>query len=221
VRVAAWVFVACTLASVIGVFLPSFELEVHGVGFGRRTSLSLYQTSANREFLHKLVAGYHRGAKNRVGGAVLAALSPKRLGKVSSLASDARDAADTIDSISDDDARTIGRVLAATVWGFLLLHLVMGGLVFGDTIQDVYRRRRAIAALVLSLVVAALALAIHLAARRAVWEANDDLGKDLVELGAGAYLTPIAAVVGLAAIGFVVVQRHRHARAAAAPAPAS
>ena len=57
-----------------------------------------------------------------------------------------------------------------------------------------------------------VAIGLHLTAREAVWEANDEIGKNLVELGFGAYMMPVAAVAGLVAISVVLVQLVRGGR---------
>ncbi|MDB4958538.1 MAG: hypothetical protein JWO36_6107 [Myxococcales bacterium] len=211
-RIAAWVFVVCALFGAIGVFVPSFELRVGGFTLGRRTTLSLYQASANREFARKFLAGYHRSAGKRVGAAVTAALMPRVGKRVKSHLDDVHDAMLTLDDVSDDDAKTGSTALVVTVWVLLALHALMAGLVFTDTAKAEFRRGRVIAAAAVSLVVTVAAIGIHLVSREAVWEANDEIGKDLVELGFGAYMMPVAAIAGFVAISVVLVQLIRAKR---------
>ena len=202
-------FIVCTLFGAIGVFLPSFEMHAGGVSLGRRTTLSLYQASTNREFARKLLYGYHRSSGKRVGAALTAALMPRVGSRMKSHLDDVRDAMSTLDDVSDDDAKTGAKVLVITVWSLLFLHFVMAALLFTDAANDVFRRGRVIGAGCLSLLLTGAAFAIHVIDRDAVWEANDEIGKSVFDLGLGAYMTPIAAAAGLVAVMFVLVQSIR------------
>jgi hypothetical protein len=213
VRAAAWAFILCVVASAIGVFLPSFGAQAKGIGLGRKASLSLYQVASKEEFAEKLVVAYHKGAKTQLGAAVVATLTPKLAGKISSYLVDAGDAARTLDEVSDEDAGTLGTILKVTVYAFLGLHVVMLGLMFGPAIEDTFRRRRIVVALAVSVVVAAVAIALHWASRVAVAEANLEVGVEVLAVGAGAYLTVVAAVVAVIAQAAVLVLHIRHVRA--------
>jgi hypothetical protein len=212
VRVAAWVFIVCTLLGAVSVFLPSAELAVNGVTLGRRTSLSLYQAANNRELVRRFVANYHRSGSRRMGSALAGVLVPKVGGHLRAHLDDVRDAMSTLDDISDDDAKTLGKVLVAVVWLLIVLHLVMGLLVFGDTLSGVLRRGRVIAAVAISVVVTVLAVVIRMITSEAVWEANDEIGKQAVDLGVAAYLMPVVSIAGLVAIVVVLVQLIRSRR---------
>jgi len=222
-RAFAWAFIVCTVLGAVGVFLPSVGVRAGGVSLGRRASMSLYQATTRRDFARKLVIAYHHGAKTRIGGAVVAALSPKFAGRISSYFSDVGDAAKSIGEVADDDVDTVGRILTVTIWVFLALHAIMAAMVFGDAVEGTFRRRRIITALVVAVVVAAVAIAMHVVSREAVAEANDELGVGLLELGAGAYLTPIGALAALGSAIALLVAHVRHGRAgrATAGAPAA
>jgi len=213
VRIAAGILVLCALLGATSVFLPSFEVELGGITFGKRGSLSLYQANGNRDFLRKFVSGYHKSTSRRVGAAVVYALAP-RLGNKLHLG-DAKDAMDTLDGISDDDTKTASRVLTVTVWGFLLLQLVMTGLILKETVAGTYRRRRLLIALAIAAVLATVALALYMISKQAVFEANDELGHDFLQLGVGAQLIPFTALGSLGAMIALVVLQIRGARAAA------
>src|SRR5439155_22432562 len=106
-RIAAGILVLCALLGATSVFLPSFEVHLGGFTLGKRGSLSLYQADGNRDFLRKFVAGYHQSAGRRVGAAVVYALAPRLGNKLH--VGDAKDAMQTLDSISDDDTKTVSR----------------------------------------------------------------------------------------------------------------
>ncbi len=200
----------CTTLSVIGVFLPSVELPVTATTIAKRTSLSLYQANTNRDLVRKVVMNYHRSSSRPIGAALIGVMSPRSGGKLRGYLGDARDAMDTLDGVTDDDARTLGKVLAITVWTFLGLHLVMGGLVFAEAMRvHGFRTGRIVAALAASVIVTALAIGIHLACKQAVVEANDEVGRDVLDLAIGAELIPIAAIAGLIAVIVLLVQRLR------------
>lgn len=221
-RAPAWIFLICTVLTVIGVFLPSVEVPVTSTTIGKRTSLSLYQANTNRELVRKLVMNYHRSSSRPIGAALIGVMSPRIGGKLKSYLGDARDAMDTLDGVTDDDAKTLGKVLAITVWTFLLLHAVMAALVFGEAmrVKDGFRTGRIIAALAVSVVVTAVAIAIHLVCKEAVFEANDEVGREALGLAVGAYMIPIASIAGSLAIIALLVQRLRWKPPLDVPVPA-
>ena len=202
-------FVVCTLASALGVWLPAVGLRNAGP-LAKRTSISIYRATTDREFVRKLFIGYNRSSGKRIGGAIIAILSPHAGGCLKEYIDDAHDAMDTIGGVSDEDARAITKILAITIWTFLLLHLVMAALVVRELVNSTYRKSRLIAAAALALVVTAVAIAIHLGCREAVWQANDELGHDAFGLGSGAYaMIPIASVTGFVAAVALVIARIR------------
>jgi hypothetical protein len=123
---------------------------------------------------------------------------------------------DTLDDVSDDDVRTAGIALVATLCVLLGLDAAIAALVFGAVMRGSYRRGRFVAALVAQLLVAAIAIALHIACREAVWEANDEVSRTVLTLGPGAYVVPIAAVAGLVTAIALVARRRRPAPTRAA-----
>jgi len=219
-RLAAWAFVVCTALSALGVFLPSVELELAGKAVSKRTSLSLYRANTDRDVARKLIAGYERNTKKRFGAAILTAIMPHTSGHVNEALDDATSAMSTLDGISEDDVKTGGLVFAITLYVFLGLHALMAGLVFRQLMSEVWRRKQIIVALVVAVLVAAIAIGTCLVAREVVWQANDELGFHALGTGIGAYLTPCAALAGLAALGTVLVLHVRTARRAVGRTPA-
>ena len=212
-RALAWAFIVATVVSAVGVFLPSFSAEqVRGVSLGKHASLSLYQVTTKRELARAVVAANHAGARTPVGAAVLAVMSPRYAGKISSTLVDVGDASRTVDELGADDVGTLGTVLAVVVYGFLALHALVLALIFGDTIEDRFRRKRLIAALVVAVVVAGVAVAIYVISRTAVSEANAEIGVSVLRLGTGAYMTTIAALVALASAVALLIKHVRASR---------
>jgi len=208
VRVAAWIFVVCAVAAAIGMFLPALEVRVGGNPLAKRTSLSIYRANTNSEFIRRLVAGYKASSGKKLGTAVAAELMPRVGGKLHGAIDDASSAMTSLDDVSDSDAKTLARVLAISLWTFIALHVAMALVVGADLVRDRFRRSRLIAALAMAVVSAAAGIAIHVGCSMAIAEANDDLGKDLIGYGAGAWLIPIAAIGGLgAAIALLVIHR--------------
>jgi hypothetical protein len=207
VRVAGWAFVLCAALVAIGVFLPSIDVQLGGRAVTKRAQLSLYAASTDRELVRKLIASYHRSGKRQLGSELVRTVTPRASGRPRAALEDARDAMAALDGVSDDDARTAGTIFTVVLWTLLGLDAVMAGLVFGELMRGAYRRGRLIAALAASVVVAAIAVALHLACREAVWEANDEVGHTAVVLAAGAYAIPVAAVAGLVAAIVLVVRR--------------
>jgi hypothetical protein len=206
VRVAAWVFVVATVVSAICLFVPSIQLTVKGSTVGKKGQLSLYQAESNREVVRRLVVAYHKSSGRDMGVALVEAMTPKVGGKLRGYLSDARDAMDTLDDVTEDDARLVGWILFAVVWGGLALHLAQAALMFGDAVNGTFRRNRVIAGVVMSGFVALIAFALLAVSRNLVHQANDELGKSVVQLGPGAYLMPIASLAAVAAAVVVALK---------------
>lgn len=211
-RAAALVFVVCTLIGVTAVFLPSVQVVAGGDAVHRKAALSLYQANTNRAFVEQLVVRYHHSKGGRLGAALIGVLAPRSPGKLGSVLGDIHDATDTLDELKDSDASTLARILAVVVWAFLALHVVMGGIVLVDAVNGTNRRGRTITAVVLSVLVTLVAIALYLATKEAVWEANDEIGRDFVGTAFAAYLQPGAAIAGLVAVITLLVLQVRAAR---------
>lgn len=213
-RVASWAFVLCAVLGAIGVFMPSIDLRFGGRAVTRRAQLSLHAASTDRELVRNLIAAYHRSSKRQLGGQLVRAVTPRASGRPRAALEDARDAMAALDDVSDDDVRTAGMIFTIVLWALLGLDAVMAALVFTELMRGAFRRGRLIAALAASVVVAAIAVALHLACREAVWEANDEVGRTAVVLAAGAYVIPFSGVAAMIAAIVLVARRTRAARAA-------
>ena len=212
-RVASWVFVLAVVLGAVGVFLPGVELQLSGKAVSRRTQLSLYTASRDRELVRKLVVAYHASSKRQLGGEVLRKVTPHVGGRVRSALDDARDAMDALDDTSDDDVRTAGTVFTAALAALLALDGLMILLVFPQLMRGSFRRGVLVAALAASVLAAALAVALHVACRYAIWQANDEVGRTTLVLAAGAYVIPLAALAGLGAAIALLARRKAMARA--------
>ncbi len=201
-RAASQAFVLCTLLSVVGIFLPSVELRVSGVGgmlLGKRAELSFYTANTKRDVVRAMVASYHRAPGKGYGAAVAGALMPKVGKRTRSYLDDARSAMSTLDEINDEDLGTAATILNVTLWAVLALHLLMAAIVINEMRRPSDRRRRIAFALALSVIVTAVAVGMHLICREAVAAANDEVGARVLRLGVGAYMMPLAALGTLGA----------------------
>lgn len=200
-RVVSWIFVVCAFASATGIFMPSLEVTVVRSKYG---SISLYELGTHRALATRLIAAYHksrgRALAEALTGAVLEHSKNEYVG-------DASDAMSTLDSVRDQDVKTLGTVFVVTIWVYLLLQAVMGLLVLGSLVGDVYRKRRLVLVAVLSLVSTAIAGALRVVCGEAVFQANDELGRTVLGVGPGATLMIVASAVGLAAIATVMIGR--------------
>jgi hypothetical protein len=192
VRLASWILVIAAVLGAVGVVLPSVELQLAGKSVSRRTQISLYTASRDRELVRRLVAAYHASSNRKVSGDLVRTATPRVGGRLRSALQDARDAMDTLDDTSDDDIRTAGTVFTVALAALLALDALMILLVFPSVMRGSLRRGPLIGALVASLLVTAIAIALHLACREAVWRANDEVGRTTVALAAGAYVIPLA-----------------------------
>jgi hypothetical protein len=209
VRIASWLFVVCVAIGAAGIFVPSVELHAGEIGFGRRGALSLYQANTNREFIRKAFATYHASTHKKVAEAMLAAMMPRVGGKLHGHLDDAHSALTGADDVGDDDIRTATIALAITIWAFLGFQAAMAALVLRELMRDTFRKRPLVIAAAMAIVVAVVAVAIHVIVREAVWEANDDLGKDVVAVAFGAYMMLVAAIGAVGAIGFLLFRAFR------------
>jgi hypothetical protein len=191
VRIASWAFVLCTLLGVVAVFAPCIQLSI-----GDKRGVSIYKVQADRVLAQRFIVGY--GKHKKTSSAFVVALLPRTKGKAHDVLDDASDAMSTLDDVSEDDAKTAGKVLQTVVWSFLLLSVVGGGLVLRQVVQGDYRRGPTIAAAGITLLTSAIAIAIRVGCGEVVFEANDEIGKAAFELGWGAWAMPAATLAALA-----------------------
>jgi hypothetical protein len=210
VRLASWVFVIAAVVGAVGVLLPSVELQLGGKSVSRRTQISLYTASRDRELVRRLVVAYHASSKRKLSGDLVRTAAPRVGGRLRSALEDARDAIDTLDDTSDDDIRTAGTVFTVALGALLALDALTILMVFPSLMRASFRRGPLIAALVAAVLATAVSIALHLACREAVWRANDEVGRTTVALAAGAYVIPLAALVSLGA-AIALVTRRPHA----------
>ena len=208
-RLASWMFVLCAALGAIGVFLPSIQLRPGGAAVSKRVELSLYKVASDRAVARRLIAAYRASHHRRLGADLVHSVSPRVGGRARAALDDARDALTAVDDVSDDDVRTAGIVLVAALCALLGLDAIMAALVFGELMRGSRRRGRYVAAMTASLLAAAIAIALHLACREAVWQANDEVGRSALSLGPGAYVLPLAALAAFALAVLLVARRSR------------
>jgi len=207
VRAAVWIYIVCAFVCVVGVFLPAGELTIGPPAVARHEAVSLYQVSNSQSTVQSVLAKY-RGSKTRVVGAVvLGKVAPHLKGKVREGASDVQDAMDALDSLKDEDVKTVGTITSVTMWTLLALQVLTALVLFGITTMT--SRWRIVGALVATALSAAIGVAILLVLQRVVAEANQEIELEMFSLRIGAYLIPIAACAGLAAVVAVLVMQVR------------
>jgi hypothetical protein len=215
VRLAASAAIVCALLCMVGVFLPAGQLDTGNRLVSHRTSQSLFQLGKSTDAVRAFVARYQQSTARKLGAKALDKLAPRLPGRLQSRAADVQDLNATLDAIRDEDVELVGKVTAATLWSLLGANLLVIALLFRLRARS--SRLRVAAALLASLLTAALAVAVYLVLDRVVLEANREIGRPLFALRAGAYLMPAAAVAGFAA---VVVTLIAYVRARSGPAPA-
>jgi len=210
VRVASWIFVVCAAITAASVFLPAVELHAGSYSLGKRGTLSLYQANTDRDFIRRVFAGYHASSRKKLGEAILGEMMPRVGGKLHGHIDDVHSAMTSADDVSDDDIRTATIALAVAIWAVLALELAMAALVVHQLMRERFTGKRLIGAAAMSLVVAAVAVVAHIIVREAVFEANDDLGKDVVAVSYGSYMILVAAIGAVVAGVTCVVIHYRN-----------
>jgi len=216
VRIAAWLSIVFAVLSAIAVFLPGIELQVGGVTLGKRAKVSLYTAARDRDVVKTLIESYHAlGGKQMGEKAADFVIAHAHKHATKAHVDDARDAMSSLDEVQSKDVQLAGRALVAITLGYFVIVIALVLVMFGATDEDKFTRRRAIGGLVAAVVLAAVALAVHVGWGMGVAEINDDLGGDSFVLGIGAYLMPAGAVAALGcAIAVLVLHAKRHAKAA-------
>lgn len=211
-RVAAWIFVVSTALGAIAVFVPAIELAPRGIGLGRHASRSLYQLNTDRDLVRGWFGRGGRSQTRRYGLALANVLVDSSNARARRFhVDDARDAMGAFDEVDPAavDRAAIG--LHAVTLGLLALEAIMIVLAFPAS-QGARHRKRTIVAAGLAVVIAAVAIALHLVYREVVWQVNDELGGTVLALGPGAYAIGLAAVAALAAIATTLVMMIRAPR---------
>ncbi|GEM_PF-1531128 len=216
VRLVSWLLIVAAAVTALGVVMPMIEAPLGGRVMSKRETLSLRGAASNRKLVRRLLAAYHGNRATQVGGSVIGKVLP-HAGRAKEYLGDASDAMDTLSGISDDDITHAGTALLALTWIVLGLCGLTIALVFFDAVNGRYQRGRVIGAMIVSVLVAAIAIAIRIGCGLVVFEANDEVGRSLTSRGYGATLMPIAAIVavGSAIALLVMVERLVRSRARA------
>jgi hypothetical protein len=203
------VVVVCAVLAAVGVFLPNIQVELGGIALSRRTSMSLYQIDKSRVVVRHLIARYHRSGGKKLGAVVEHHVMPHLGGRVHEALDDATSAMDVLDDVSDDQARTGSQIFQVLVWVLLALEGLIAALVFVEIVNGTMRKSRVIGALVVSVLATPIAIGMSVMTYALVYEANDEIGVDMVGATVGAYVIPIAALVGLIASVVLLAKRPR------------
>jgi len=206
VRLASWIFIVCAVVTALSVFMPVLAVGGSTIVLKRQT-LSLHGAAENRKLVRKLLAASRHSHALKLGSVALGKATPHAGGRTKDYLEDASDAYDTVSGISDDDVKQAGRGLLALTWILIGLCAAMTALVFFDVVGGVFHRGRIIGALIISLIVAALCVAVRIGLGMVVFEANDELGAAAVSLGGGALVMPLAAISAvLFCVGLLVLE---------------
>ena len=187
-------FIVCAVVAALSVFMPVLDVPVAGHVMSKRETLSLHGAASNRRLIRKLLAAYRHNSAARMSGAVADKLAPHARGRAKDYLEDAGDAMDALSGISDEDAKQAGRALLALTWIVIGLCALMAALIFFDVVTGIFHRGRIIGALVVAILVAAIAIAIRIGCGMVAFEANDELGAAVVELGVATIAMPAAAI---------------------------
>lgn len=194
-RIAGWVFVVCSVLGIVGLFMPAVGVE-NAPGFiAKRTSLSLYAASTKREVTQRVFAAYHKLPGKGLGHAIASALIPRTGKRLGGVIDDVNSAAETLDSVSDDDIGLAGKALVAALWILLALNGLAGALVFAEAMSTRPPKiKRLVVGAVFALLTAIFTTAIMMVCREVAWQANDEIGKQIVGVGIGAYILFVAGI---------------------------
>jgi hypothetical protein len=203
VRIAAWAFVVCTTVATIAIFIPALELHIGGKRVGKTESLSLWDLNTSREKLASLVAGF-RESKARKAGAKIAGKVADKLG--SKAARDLRDSLEGVDTVSDSDVQTIGKVMSVATWTLLGLNLLALLVLFGDTVKGRFRKGRVIVAAIAAFLTTGITVALGIGFSQGASQGNAEIGRELLSTRAGTYLMPLFAIAAFIASIVLLVQ---------------
>lgn len=206
-RAAVWAYLVCAFICICGVFLPAGEMALGPKDLARHESVSLYGVANSQDTVRSTLAKYRNSKTKVVGAVVLGKVAPHLKGKVRSGASDVQDAMDALDSLKDEDVKKVGTITSAVMWTLLALQVLTAIILFGVTAAT--SRLRLAGALVATALSAAIGVAILLILQRVVLEANQEVELEMFSLRVGAYLIPLTACAGLAAVIAVFVLHAR------------
>lgn len=213
-RVAAWVFLLCTLLAGIGLALPSLTVTSRATVLGPPPSLSLLQLGTSRATVRRLATAYRQSSVRDAASALVASMGGRLAGRAVTSVADARSAFADVDRLMTRDADGLSLAVVIAVWVVLGLHLAMGLLVLGVVVGGRCSRRRAVLALVCALPAAAAGVGAWVGARLALAEVRSAVGLDVLDVGAGAYLTMVGTLGALlAAVALLALAWRRPALA--------
>lgn len=216
-RIAAWAFVVCTVVSTIAIFVPAIEIEIHvgGKKLGKTEAMSLWQLNTSRDKLARFVETFRANKARKAGAKIADKIGSKLSGKLGSTARELRDGLEGVDSVKNEDIKTLGIVLSIATYTLLALELLILGVMFGDTVKGRFRKGRVIIALIAAFIAAGVTIALCIGLSIGADTGTSELGLSAVSLTtrAGTYLMPIGASLALVAAIVLLVQIVRTAGA--------
>jgi len=206
VRVAAWVFLLCTLLAGVGLALPSLEVTARATVLGKPPSVSMLRLGTSRATVRRIATAYRQSSVRDAATALVASMGGRLAGRAVTSVADARSAFADVDRLVTQDADGVSLAVVIAVWVTLGLLVAMGLLGLGVVVGGGATRGRAGLMLACAVPVAIVGIGALIGARLAVVEVRAAIGLDVVGVGAGAYLTAVCGVGALvAAIALLVL----------------
>ncbi len=195
-RYARFAIFLSALMIATGVFLPYIQLGVGGFAFGKGSSMTLYDSVNNYQFLEAASSKVDVSMAQRIANGLL----PKAGTKGESLARKFRDATSTVEDIQEvqdqEYVQRFGKLLRAAGIAFLSILLIVAWLLLKSLSTGLAYRGRAIAIAALMTLVSVGSVGLYIAAGEAIALGNAELGGPLLGLGSGAYLMLLGGLAG-------------------------
>jgi hypothetical protein len=193
--------------STIAVFVPVIEFHVGGKKLvGKTEAMSLWELNTSQEKLLNFLANFRENKARKAGAKIADKIGGKFGGKIGSTARDLRDSLEGVDSIKDEDVRTLGTILSVATYSLLALNLLALAILFGDTVKGRFRRWRVVIALIASFLTTGLTISLGLGFSFAADQGNVEIGRNLLTTRAGVYMMPIAGTLAFIAAIVLLVQ---------------
>ncbi len=231
-RVVRWLLAIAAVLSLVGMFLPAVQLVGPTAALSKHSTVSFYKAFTSQQFVTEAAKRYDATAARGLAAGVVRELGP-RGGKLTSFLREVRDDLDDYQQVREvASSSAVGTAVTITGWLMLVLLVAGAGYAVAALSGRRPRRRTSIVFAALALVAAVVAVAVYAMTGEAVALINDELGRGVIERGAGVSLMLVSTIVTLAmtAVAAIAPSTPRRtvaptnlpmARAVVAPAPPS
>jgi hypothetical protein len=205
-RTVRWLLMIATVVALVGAFLPCVQLRA-ALSVSKRSAISFYGLVSNQDLVHEAARRYDGRPARALAAALLGELGPRggRLGAGLALAHEALGDYEDARTVASSQAVRIGAPAAG--WGLLALLVAIVAYAGAGLSGRRIGRLTAIVFAALALVAAALATSIYWGVGEAMVMVHDELGRELLERGAGLYLMPIGAWLAWALASVAIFER--------------